>query len=188
MRAPIARATPRGTGSPRAGSATSPSRAAASSAARRSIARRASAPRACSRSSSIRRSPTRESRTGAPPANGPRGRFIGAALAYFLARSRFWQRPRLGLPTEALYVVPVYALLIAGCVGRDPAVLHALWLCAIWSLALIAAAGLAARRRLPAGGGRVAHALILVAANGALFYAVLNHAAILDSLFFTVAP
>jgi len=114
--------------------------------------------------------------------------FIAAALAYFLARSRFWRRPRLGLPTEALYVVPVYALLVAGCVGRDPAVLHALWLCALWSLALIAAAGLAARRRTPAGGARVAHALILVAANGALFYAVLNHAAILDSLFFTVAP
>jgi hypothetical protein len=110
------------------------------------------------------------------------------ALAYFLARSRVWQRPRLGLPTEALYAAPVYALLVAGCVGRDPAVLHALWLCAAWSLALIAAAGLSARRTLPLGAARLAHAALLFAANGALFYAVLNHAAILDSLFFTVAP
>lgn len=114
--------------------------------------------------------------------------FIVAALAYFLARSRFWQRPRLGPPTEALYVAPVYALLVAGCVGRDPAVLHALWMCALWSLALIAAAGLSTRRRAPAGSARVGHTLIVVAANGALFYAVLNRAAILDSLFFTVAP
>lgn len=114
--------------------------------------------------------------------------FIAAVLAYFLARSRFWQRPRLGPPTEALYVVPVYALLIAGCVGRDPAVLHALWLCALWSLALIATAGLAARRHPPRATTRLAHTLLLVAANAALFYAVLNHAAILDSLFFTVAP
>ena len=113
---------------------------------------------------------------------------IAAALAYFVARSRVWRRPRLGAPTEALYVVPVYALLIAGCVGRDPAVLHALWLCALWSVALIAAAGLSMRRRLPVGGARIAHATLLVAANAALFYAVLNRAAILDSLFFTVAP
>ena len=110
------------------------------------------------------------------------------AFVPFSSLTRFWRRPPLGWPTEALYVVPVYALLVAGCVGRDAAVLHALWLCAIWSLALIAAAGLAARRHPPAGTDRVAHALILVAANGALFYAVLNHAAILDSLFFTVAP
>jgi hypothetical protein len=114
--------------------------------------------------------------------------FVGAALAYFLARSRAWQRPRLGLPTEALYVVPVYALLVIGCVGRDPAVLHALWLCALWSVALIATAGLAARRRPPVGGARVAQTLLLLAANAALFYAVLNRAAILDSLFYTVAP
>jgi hypothetical protein len=82
----------------------------------------------------------------------------------------------------------VYALLIAGCVGRDPAVLHALWLCALWSLALIATAGLSSRRSAPHGGARVAHVALLTLANGALFYAVLNRAAILDSLFFTVAP
>ena len=113
---------------------------------------------------------------------------IGGALAYFLARSRVWQRPRIGLPTEALYVVPVYALLIAGCLRRDPAVLHALWLMALWSLALIAAAGLAARRRTPLGSERLAHAGLLAAANVALFYAVLNRAGVLDSLFMTVAP
>ncbi len=114
--------------------------------------------------------------------------FVVAALLYFVARSRAWQRPRLGAPTEALYAAPVYALLIAGCVGRDPAVLHALWLCALWSLALIAAAGLASRRVAPIGGARLAHVALLTVANGALFYAVLNRAGILDSLFFTVAP
>ena len=113
---------------------------------------------------------------------------IAATLAWFLARGRPWARPWLGVPTEALYVAPVYALLVAGCVGRDPAVLHALWMCAAWSLALIAAAGWAARRRPPAPAARVAHVALLVAANAALFYAVLNRAAILDQLFYTVAP
>jgi hypothetical protein len=113
--------------------------------------------------------------------------FVAATLAYFLARGRVWQRP-LAVPTEALYAAPVYALLVAGCVGRDAAVLHALWLCALWSLALIAAAGLSSRRTAPVGVARFGHVALLLAANGALFYAVLNHAAILDSLFFTVAP
>lgn len=113
---------------------------------------------------------------------------VVAALAYFLARSRLWAKPRLGAPTEALYAAPVYALLIAGCLGRDPAVLHALWLCAAWSLALMAAAGLASRRRAPVGRARIAHVALLVLANGALFYAVLNRTGILDSLFYTVAP
>lgn len=113
--------------------------------------------------------------------------FVAAALAFFVARGRAWQRPLL-VPTEALYVAPVYALLVAGCLGRDPPVLHALWLCALWSLALIAAAGLSARRAPPVGGAKLAHAALLVAANGALFYAVVNHAGILDSLFYTVAP
>jgi hypothetical protein len=113
---------------------------------------------------------------------------VAGALAWFLARSRFWQRPRPELPTEALYVVPVYVLLIGGCVGRDPAVLHALWLCALWSTALIFGAGWAARRRPPVGASRVGHVALLAAANLALFYACCNRAAILDSLFFTVAP
>lgn len=110
------------------------------------------------------------------------------ALAYFLWRSRVWQRPGPGLPTEALYVLPIYLLLVVGCIGRDQPVLHALWLCALWSSALILCAGLATRRRAPVGAGRVAHAGLLMAANLALFYAVCNRAAILDSLFFTVAP
>jgi hypothetical protein len=114
--------------------------------------------------------------------------WVVATLAYFLARSRFWRRPRPGLPAEVLYVVPVYALIIAGCLGRDPAVLHALWLCAVWSLALIAAAGLAAHRVAPSVGARLAHAALLVAANGALFYAVLNRTGTMDALFMTVAP
>ncbi len=113
---------------------------------------------------------------------------VVGALVYFVARARPWRRPWLGLPTEALYAAPVYALLVAGCVGRDPGVLHALWLCALWSLALIAAAGLAARRRAPLGWGRLAHAVLLATANAALFYAVLNRTGVLDSFLFTVAP
>jgi hypothetical protein len=113
---------------------------------------------------------------------------VGGALAYFLALARPWRRPWPGVPTEALYVAPLYALIVIGCLGRDPAVLHALWLCAFWSFALILAAGLAARRRPPAAAGRLTHAGLLAAANFALFYAVLNRAGILDSLFMTVAP
>ena len=113
---------------------------------------------------------------------------VAGLLVYFLARSRFWQRPRPGVPTEAFYVAPLYALIVGGCVGRDAGVLHALWLCALWSFALIVAAGLAAGRRPPIAGAKLAHAGLLAAANVALFYAVLNHAGILDSLFFTVAP
>lgn len=113
---------------------------------------------------------------------------VGGALAWFLLSSRFWQRPRPELPTEALYVVPVYLMLIGGCLGRDPAVLHALWLCALWSTALIFGAGWAARRRPPVGAARVGHVALLAVANLALFYACCNRAAIIDSLFFTVAP
>jgi hypothetical protein len=111
---------------------------------------------------------------------------VGGALAYFLALARVWRRPWLGVPTEALFVAPLYALIVAGCVGRDPGVLHALWLCALWSFALIVAAGLAARRRAPSPGAKLAHAALLAVANLALFYAVLNHAGILESLFFSV--
>jgi hypothetical protein len=114
--------------------------------------------------------------------------FVAFALAFFIVRSRVWQPPRLGVPIESVYAAPLYALLILGCVGRDPLVLHALWLCAAWSLALLTTAGLAWRRQSPVGNARLAHAALLTLANVALFYAVLNHAAILDSLFFTVAP
>jgi hypothetical protein len=114
--------------------------------------------------------------------------FVGALMAYLLARARPWRRPWPGLPTEALYVVPVYGLLVAGCVGRDAAVLHALWLCALWSTALILGAGLAARRVPPSPRGRWLLAVAVAVANVALFYAVCNRAGILDSLFFTVAP
>lgn len=113
---------------------------------------------------------------------------VGLALAWFAARSRFWARPRPGLPTEALYVAPVYALLLAGCLGRDPAVLHALALLAAWSTALILAAGLAARRAPPAGYARLGHAGLLVVANLALFFAICNRAGIVDTLLATVAP
>jgi hypothetical protein len=113
---------------------------------------------------------------------------VALSLAYFLLRSRFWRQPRPALPTEALYVIPVYVLIVGGCIGRDPAVLHALWMCALWSIALIFAAGLAARRVPPGGLARFLHAILLAAANAGLFYAVCNRAGLLDTLFLTVAP
>ncbi len=112
-----------------------------------------------------------------------------ATLLWSLWRARPWQAPRPTLPTEALYVVPLYLLIVVGCIGRDPGVLHALWLCALWSTALILAVGLAARRRPPVGArGRWALAGTVAAVNAALFYAVCNRTGILDSLIFTVAP
>jgi hypothetical protein len=111
-----------------------------------------------------------------------------ALLAGYLVRARVWQRPVLEFPVEVVYVVPIYALLLVGCYGRDAAVMRALWLMALGSTALIAAAGLSARRAPPLGWRRWAHVVVLAAANVALFYAACNRAMIIDSLFFTVAP
>jgi hypothetical protein len=105
--------------------------------------------------------------------------FIGLAFVVRAARGRGPWRP----PLELLYVLPVYALFLAGAIGRDPQVLRALAVCALGSLALIAASGLAARRAPPPPW---LHALALVAANLALFYAVLNRTGLVDTLIFTV--
>jgi hypothetical protein len=111
--------------------------------------------------------------------------FVAGLVAWFAWQSRFWTRPALGVPTESLYVLPIYGLLIVGGIGRDAAVLEALLLCAIGSTLIIAAAGLAARRKPPAGVHRFLHTGALVAANLALFYACSNRAAIIDSIIFT---
>lgn len=89
----------------------------------------------------------------------------------------------LRLPLEALYVAPVYALLILACVGRDPPILYALELGAAGSLAIIFASGLA-QRRSPARPWL--HALAIVLANLALFYLVVYAAGIMDTLLVTV--
>jgi hypothetical protein len=109
-------------------------------------------------------------------------------LVAYLVRARVWLKPVLEFPVEVVYVVPIYALLLAGCYGRDPSVLHALWIVALGSTALIAAAGLSMRREPALGLRRWGHVLLLAAANVALFYAACNRAMIIDSLFFTVAP
>lgn len=114
--------------------------------------------------------------------------FFGLALAGFFGRARFWKKPALGVPTELVYVTPLYALMLAGCWGRDAGVFHALWIMALGSIALVGAAGLSSRRVPPLGWRRWLHALVLATANGALFFAACNHAMIVDSLFYTVAP
>lgn len=103
-------------------------------------------------------------------------------LGWFAWRIR---RPGTSLrpPLDALYVVPVYALLILGCLHRDPAVLRALELGALGSLVLIFASGLATRRS-PAR--PLFHATALVCANLALFYVVVWHAGIIDLILTTL--
>jgi hypothetical protein len=103
-------------------------------------------------------------------------------LGWFAWRIR---RPGESLrpPLDALYVLPVYALLIVGCLHRDPQVLRALELGALGSLALIFASGLAARR---APTRPLLHALALIAANLALFYFVVWRAGIIDLILTTL--
>jgi hypothetical protein len=50
---------------------------------------------------------------------------ILALLAVYLARARIWRRPWPQPPLELVYVIPIYALLLAGCYGRDAAVMRA---------------------------------------------------------------
>ena len=113
--------------------------------------------------------------------------FVAAAIAGLLLRSGFWRRPRLTIPVELLYAVPVYLLFIMACWGRDPQVEAALWMFAPGSLALIGCSGLASQREPPRGLRRVAHAGLLAVTTAALLYAACNRAGIIDSLVFTVA-
>jgi hypothetical protein len=115
--------------------------------------------------------------------------FVIGTIVWFVTKSRFWRTTPLEPPVELIYAAPMYALLIAACLGRDPQVLHALWLAAVWSLALITASGLAARRAPPAKGLRVlAPTALLATSTFALFFAACNRSGIIDSLFFTIAP
>jgi hypothetical protein len=109
---------------------------------------------------------------------------VAAALLYFAARAWRGEGPA-GAPLELVYVIPVYLLLIVGALGHDPLVLEALILAAVGSLALIATAGWASRRKKPSARLRWAHAALLVAANLALFFAVVNQTGLLDSLVMT---
>lgn len=105
-------------------------------------------------------------------------------LAYFAARA-YRGEGASGAPLELVYVVPVYLLLIVGALGRDPLVVRALILAAFGSLGLIAAAGWASRRAPPGARLRWIQAFFLVAANLALFFAVLNRTGLVDTLVMT---
>jgi hypothetical protein len=107
---------------------------------------------------------------------------IAAALFWFGWRIRRGSGG-LGLPTELWYVLPIYALLILGCVGRDAPVLHALIGGAIGSALLIGVSGLAARR---SPGRTILHASVVALANLALFYVVVQRSGLIDTLMITV--
>ena len=107
---------------------------------------------------------------------------VVASLCFFGLRMRGHARS-LRLPAEVLYALPVYALLIAGALGRDAQVVRALVLGSAGSLVLIAASGIANARTEPVRGRwLILHATVLLAANLALFYVVLYRAELLDNI------
>ena len=110
--------------------------------------------------------------------------FFAAALVYFAARAWRGQGP-LRPPLEAIYVLPVYLLLVVGGLGRDANVLHALIAGGAASMGLIVTTGLAARRSPPTQGLRLLQAAMVVVANLALFFAVLNRMSLVDTLITT---
>jgi tetratricopeptide (TPR) repeat protein len=110
---------------------------------------------------------------------------VALALGYFAARAWRGAGP-LRPPLELIYVIPIYALLLAGGWGRDADVLRALEMGALGSTALIAAGGLSVRRNAPRGMLRWLQALLLLAGNLALFYAVVNRTGIYDKLVMSV--
>lgn len=104
---------------------------------------------------------------------------IAFALAWFGWRAGRGRAARPHIPVELWFAAPVYALLVLGCVGRDPAVLRALVVGGGASLVVIGLSGLASQR---APARPWLHALVLVAANLALFYVVLFSARLLAPL------
>jgi hypothetical protein len=109
---------------------------------------------------------------------------VVAALGWFVTRIRR-HGPRLRFPTEVVYVLPIYALLIAGAWGLDRNIFHALILCALSSLIVIALSAFAAMRAPTAAW---LHLTVLSLANAALFYAILWRTDLLDPLITTAAP
>jgi hypothetical protein len=114
--------------------------------------------------------------------------FAVAVIAWLLARSHFWRGPWTGTPTESVYILPLYALIVMACVGRDASVLRALLTTATASLTLVFAAGVSWKRLPPGRSGRWGHSALVAGATLAIFYASCNGAGIIDSLLFTVAP
>jgi hypothetical protein len=111
--------------------------------------------------------------------------FLVLVLGHLVARA--WRgRGPLELPVEAIYVAPVYALLVIGCLGRESNVLEAMTLAGVASLVLIATAGVAASRSPPEPRLRWLQVALLVGANVALFYAILNRLGLVETLLETV--
>jgi hypothetical protein len=103
---------------------------------------------------------------------------FAAAVVAFIATARARRASAYAPPLEVAYVAPVYALLVAGCVGRDGDVLRALVVFAVGSLVLLWSWALRPRG--------LARAALLATAHVALFYAAVHFAGIVDSLMATV--
>ena len=111
---------------------------------------------------------------------------LAAAFATFVWRIGRGSAGPLGIPAELWYVVPVYALFIVGCLGRDWQVLEALSSCAAGLFGLILASGLAAMRAPPRRAWLQVTALVV--SNFALFFLVLYQAGLIDRFLMTVHP
>jgi hypothetical protein len=109
---------------------------------------------------------------------------VSLALAWFLSRVLRRKSP-LQFPSEIAYVLPIYALLVAGAWGRDANVLHALILCSLASLPLIGLSALAAMRS-PVR--TWLHLGVLGAATLSLFYLIVWRCQLIDSLLMTTTP
>lgn len=105
---------------------------------------------------------------------------LGLVAAWFCRRA-LAQRDSLHFPVEAQFLLPLYALLVAACWGRDAGVRHALYWLSLGSLALVTLAfAPTARRRLSID------AALLTLANLALFYVAIRRAGIVDVLWTTI--
>ena len=115
-------------------------------------------------------------------------RMIAAWIAFavilvaiaFLTLRRARGGPRV--PTEALYVLPVYLLILVGARGHEAKVVQALLMSAGGSFVLILLSGMTRPAR---GISRVVQAALLLLANCALFYLVLYRTELIDKLVMT---
>jgi hypothetical protein len=109
---------------------------------------------------------------------------LALAIVVLAAGVRTASAP-LRAPPELWFVLPVYALLLAGAVGRDAGAITALALCGGGSIVLITLFGLVTSGASVAAKAR---GLLLVGvANVALFYGALNHAGLIDRLLDAIA-
>jgi hypothetical protein len=95
----------------------------------------------------------------------------------------------LRVPLEAIFTLPIFAVILGGARRADRRMLAPLAICAVGALVLITASGLASERAPSRSRAALAlHVALLVAAFAALFYASAALGNILDLLRDTFAP